>query len=179
MIGASTVSVPDEPGIDQCILGRSEECGRIHCREARNLCSSDLASAGVFHNAQQWFRYHGRSPWLESVDTAVAVETVEGGLTRGGYQARWAAMAAQEPRRALAYLLYLGFEGYTSQVFRISRPRRLERVAEQPERSVYQVRRWPRLRSICAPPPGWLTATLPTLPKREAALHCITTIESS
>ena len=84
---------------------------------------------------------HGRSPWVEGTTTAVAVETVGGSLTLEGYQARWAAMAAREPRRALAYLLYLGFEGYTFQAFRISRPRRQERVAEQPERSVYQVRR--------------------------------------
>ena len=79
---------------------------------------------------------------MESEDAAVAVESVHGSLTMPGFQAKWAAMAARDPQQALAYLLYLGFEGDTGKLFHISRPRRQERKADQQDRSVYQVRRW-------------------------------------
>ena len=55
-------------------------------------------------------------------------------------RAKWAAMAARDPWRALAYFLYLGYEGDPSKLLHVSRPRRVERKAEQPERLLYQVR---------------------------------------
>ena len=67
------------------------------------------------------------------------VESLSGSLTMDGFLAKWAAMSAREPRRALAYFLYLGYEEDGAKLLHASRPRRQERKAEQPDRSVYQV----------------------------------------
>ena len=67
------------------------------------------------------------------------VESLSGSLTMDGFLAKWATMSAREPRRALAYFLYLGYEEDGAKLFHASKPRRQERKAEQPDRSVYQV----------------------------------------
>ncbi len=69
----------------------------------------------------------------------MSVKLEAGGLPLDGYLCKWAAMTARDPRRALAHLLYLGYEGEPGSLLHVSKSRRPERKAEQPERSVYQV----------------------------------------
>ena len=51
-----------------------------------------------------------RSPWrgLPLYDGLLVETSRKGCLTRRGFLAKWAVTAAEEPRRALAYALYLG-----------------------------------------------------------------------
>lgn len=62
-------------------------------------------------------------------------------IARASFFARWAFLTARQPRRALEHIMYLGFEGDASELFRISRPRRAEQRSkgDAPVRSVYQV----------------------------------------
>lgn len=80
-------------------------------------------------------------PWDAPAYAGVLVEAGPGGqgLTKTGFLAMWAFMAAAEPRAALEQLLLLGYDGDASAAFAVSRPRRLEhRKGDAPGRSVYQ-----------------------------------------
>ena len=83
-----------------------------------------------------------RRPWEGPALEGVLVETGANntaGLTKAGFLAKWACMAALEPRLALEHLLLLGYDGDPSAAFAVSRSRRAEhRRADGPGRSVYQ-----------------------------------------
>jgi len=84
------------------------------------------------------------SPWTEPLYKGLLCQTGPNGLTEAGWQAKWAFTAANEPRKAYEWLLYLGYDGPAGAAVRASRTRRQERRdasssgASGPLRSVFQ-----------------------------------------
>ena len=59
--------------------------------------------------------------------------------TLEGCMAWWRLMTNTDPRSAVAYILYLGFDSEPASLVYITKPRRQERKAEQRQRTVYKV----------------------------------------
>lgn len=80
------------------------------------------------------------SPWEGEKYEGLLVEAnPSGSLSLAGFLSKWSYMAAVQPRQALAYLLYLGYQGDPAALFCFSRQRRQERRADAPSRSFYRV----------------------------------------
>ena len=78
-------------------------------------------------------------PWPDAFAKQVLVQRTHGdGLTLPGFLAAWTYTATTAPQRALAGLLYLGYEGDPAYLFNISRTHYQERKADSPQRSVCQ-----------------------------------------
>lgn len=116
----------------------------------------------------------GCRPWDGPVYSGVLVETGPGGagLTKTGFLAMWAFMAAVEPKVALEHLLLLGYDGEPSAAFAVSRPRRLEhRKGDGPGRSAYQACPLAFLRSCARSTRPWHSCMLAFAGKMALHVH--------
>lgn len=88
-------------------------------------------------------RAPGRRPWARPAAGGPLVELrAGGGLPLRSWLALWAALAADDPRRALEHMLLLGYAGEPGALLAPSRPRRAERgLPAGPARSLFQARR--------------------------------------
>ncbi|KAL4436835.1 hypothetical protein ABPG75_003974 [Micractinium tetrahymenae] len=90
---------------------------------------------------EEMFSTAPADPWASPEYEGLLVETSRKGLlTLNGFLAKLAVATAADPRLMLAYAYYLGFpeEQPADKLFQISRPRRQERRADAPRRSVLQ-----------------------------------------
>lgn len=69
------------------------------------------------------------SLWADERFDSLLVQSSPDGLTEEGWMAKWAFTTAADPRAALEWLMYLGYDKEASAAFTVSRPRRLERKA--------------------------------------------------
>ncbi|RZC50327.1 hypothetical protein C5167_018753 [Papaver somniferum] len=78
------------------------------------------------------------SPWSEAPYEESAEKTALGGLSFDGFLAQWALMTLLDPVKSVANLIYIGYQGGTASVLRITRRRRLDRKKQQSDRNVFQ-----------------------------------------
>eukprot|EP00887_Chlorella_sp_A99_P007934 scaffold12.g7934.t1 len=119
------------------------EAGRRFFAAAFDRFDSDDDGVLSAREREEAFSTAPRDPWEGPEYEGLLVETSRKGLvTLSGFLSLWAYTTAQDPRKTLAYALYLGYpdDAPADRLFAISRPRRQERRGSDsaPWRSVLQ-----------------------------------------
>ncbi|KAJ0028517.1 hypothetical protein Pint_36356 [Pistacia integerrima] len=78
------------------------------------------------------------SPWDEARYRDAVEKTSLGNLTLKGFLSEWALMTLLEPRRTLAYLIYIGYSGDAAKVFHVTRRKSADRKEQLTERNVFR-----------------------------------------
>ncbi|XP_031252098.1 mitochondrial Rho GTPase 2-like isoform X2 [Pistacia vera] len=78
------------------------------------------------------------SPWDEARYRDAGEKTSLGNLTLKGFLSEWALMTLLEPRRTLAYLIYIGYRGDAAKVFHVTRRKSADHKEQLTERNVFR-----------------------------------------
>ncbi|CAN0830552.1 Mitochondrial Rho GTPase 2 [Linum grandiflorum] len=77
------------------------------------------------------------SPWNGAPYKDTAETTSQGNLTLMGFLSEWALMTLLDPRRSLANLIYIGYNGNPASALRVTRRKSVDRKKHTTERSVF------------------------------------------
>ncbi|CAN1271069.1 Mitochondrial Rho GTPase 2 [Linum perenne] len=99
----------------------------------------DIDNHGALRPAEldELFSTAPESPWSGAPYKDAAETTSQGNLTLKGFLSEWALMTLLDPRRSLANLIYIGYNGNPASALRVTRRRSVDRKKQRTERSVF------------------------------------------
>ncbi|KAH1227340.1 Mitochondrial Rho GTPase 2 [Glycine max] len=78
------------------------------------------------------------SPWNDAPYKDAAEKTDMGYISLNGFLSQWALMTLLDPKRSLANLIYIGYNGNPAEALRVTRRRSVDRKKQTTERNVFQ-----------------------------------------
>ncbi|KAG4995919.1 hypothetical protein JHK84_026972 [Glycine max] len=84
------------------------------------------------------FGFGVASPWNDAPYKDAAEKTDMGYISLNGFLSQWALMTLLDPKRSLANLIYIGYNGNPAEALRVTRRRSVDRKKQTTERNVFQ-----------------------------------------